>query len=41
MITSRGVDLGRWVTWKLGMPLQVAGQSIPIDDDIGQAIERV
>jgi hypothetical protein len=39
MIASRDVDLGLWAAWKLRMPLRVDGQLIPVDDDVGQAVE--
>jgi hypothetical protein len=39
MIASRDVDLGLWAAWKLRMPLRVNGHLVPVDDDIGQAVQ--
>jgi hypothetical protein len=33
------VDLGLFVAWRLRRPLRVNGVDIPIDDDIGRAVE--
>jgi hypothetical protein len=38
-ISNAEIDAGLWFAWKMGLPLQVNGQSIAVDDDIGQAVQ--